>query len=171
MTGDICKVECNKEENSSWCDVAAGNFCKNVSSDDIFCGCINSSNGPELKCIDPVCDPDSGSYITASTRGFINACLGGGVTVCKSVFNCQSTGSCEFSIDKINQYCGNGKGSNPPVGPGTTGTANERSGKNNIPTSTIAGIIVFIVIIIILIIIIIVYSSGEEEVGDNNNST
>ena len=167
MTTDRCKIACSEEANAGWCDVSADNYCKNVNSEDNFCGCINSTNSLPLLCVDPACNPNSGSYITTSTRGFINACLEGGTTVCNAVINCQGTGECKVSDAKINQICGSGKGTNPPVGPGTSGSIRNQ-GKNSISASSIVMIIVFIIIIIVLIIIIIVYSNSDSKSNSNS---
>lgn len=153
ILSDQCQLDCTKAENKAYCDQQSINLCSNYYFDTSgsagyvgpeltkYCGCIRSTNPLNLKCVDPVCDADQGSYITSSTQSEINACLSGGTTICQQIIECKDSATCEVNDNKFNTICG--------------GDAD-----NTFLSINIIWIIVSVIIIIILILIfMIIYFS------------
>lgn len=160
-----CRTECAKESNKSWCDVAAVQYCTTTADPDRnYCGCINSPNataedgpGPISVCFDPLCNPDTGSYVTQATTNTIDSCAKGNITFtqCKQIIDCRDSGVCQINNVEFTSKCGNIlDGKQPVPSPGVPPTTKDTNNTDSFFTTT--NIIIIIIVIVIVIILIIV---------------
>ena len=160
-----CREACILESNKSWCDVAAVQYCTTTADPDRnYCGCINSPNataekgpGPISVCFDPLCNPDTGSYVTQATTNTIDSCAKGNLTInqCNQIISCDKSGECQVDNVTFNNTCGNIIDGKPSItGSGVPPTTKDTNNTDSFFTTT--NIIIIIIVIVIVIILIIV---------------